>query len=84
MTQKIEAEREKRVHQIVGGIEQQRDTFRVFGVNRKIECLLRLDPCNTERQRATFRLLPSWAIHECNPRLNCVRLTTRAIKHHLG
>ena len=61
VTQKVEAEGCKGVHQIGGRIEQQCDTLRVFGVNGEVKGLLRLDPGDAKRQRCALGLLPCLA-----------------------
>ena len=62
--QEIETERERRIHQIGGGVEQQRDTLRLLGVEGKIKCLVGLDPGRTQRQRAALTLRPSQAFRQ--------------------
>jgi hypothetical protein len=60
--QKVEAKDQDRVHQIGCGKKQQGNTLRMFGLNRKVERLLFLNPRNTKRQWTAFSLQPCRAL----------------------
>ena len=83
--QKVEAEGQDGIHQIGSGKKQQGNTLRMFGVNRKVERLLFLNPRNTKRQWTAFSLLPCRALRRHRRRDSArVSWAIRVGKHRLG
>jgi hypothetical protein len=62
VTEKIETISEQWIGKVGGGVEQQCDAFRMFGMNGEVEGLFTFDPRRAQGQGTAFGLLPSGTV----------------------